>query len=57
MARTNYAFEKRQRDLAKKKKKEEKRRRKAELKADPSKAPDPDTPATPDTPEANEPTA
>jgi len=54
MARTNYAFEKRQRDLAKKKKKEEKRRRKAELKADPSKALDSDTA---DTPEANEPTA
>jgi hypothetical protein len=51
MARTNYAFEKRQRDLAKKKKKEEKRLRKAELKADPSKSPDPATP------EANEPTA
>jgi len=30
MAKPNYAFEKRQRDLAKKKKKEEKRKRKAE---------------------------
>jgi len=29
MAKPNYAFEKRQRDLAKKKKKEEKRQRKA----------------------------
>ncbi len=30
MARTNYSFEKRQKELAKKKKKEEKRRRKLE---------------------------
>lgn len=30
MARTNYSFEKRQRELAKKKKKEEKRQQKAE---------------------------
>ena len=30
MAKTNYAFEKRQRDLAKKQKKEEKLKRKAE---------------------------
>ena len=30
MARTNYTFEKRQRELAKKKKKEEKRQRKLE---------------------------
>lgn len=32
MAKPNYAFEKRQKDLAKKKKKEEKRQRKAEAK-------------------------
>ena len=34
MAKPNYAFEKRQRDLAKKKKKEEKRLKKAEAKGD-----------------------
>ena len=34
MAKPNYAFEKRQRDLAKKKKKEEKRLRKAEAKSE-----------------------
>ena len=38
MAKPNYAFEKRQRDLAKKKKKEEKRQRKAK-----DDAPQPDT--------------
>ena len=32
MARTNYSFEKRQRELAKKKKKEDKRLKKAEAK-------------------------
>jgi hypothetical protein len=32
MPRTNYSFEKRQRDLAKKAKKEEKRKRKLEVK-------------------------
>ena len=32
MARTNYSFQKRQREIAKKKKKEEKRQRKAALK-------------------------
>jgi hypothetical protein len=32
LARTNYSFEKRQKELAKKKKKEEKRRRKLEKK-------------------------
>ncbi|MBC8207772.1 MAG: hypothetical protein H8E79_01205 [Desulfobulbaceae bacterium] len=32
MARTNYSFEKRQKELAKKKKKDEKRLRKLELK-------------------------
>ena len=35
MARTNYSFEKRQKELAKKKKKEEKRRRKLEKKNSP----------------------
>ncbi len=34
MAKPNYAFEKRQKDLAKKKKKEEKRQRKAEAKGE-----------------------
>lgn len=34
MAKPNYAFEKRQRELAKKKKKEEKRLQKAEAKQD-----------------------
>ena len=36
MARTNYSFEKRQRELAKQKKKEEKRRRKLENSSVPS---------------------
>ena len=36
MARTNYAFEKRQRDLAKRKKKEEKLQRKLEKRAEKS---------------------
>jgi hypothetical protein len=35
MAKTNFAYEKRQRELEKKKKNEEKARRKAELKANP----------------------
>ena len=35
MAKPNYSFEKRQRELAKKKKKEEKEREKAERKASP----------------------
>ncbi len=35
MARQNYQYEKRQRDLAKKKKKEEKKQRKLEKGADP----------------------
>ena len=35
MARTNYSFEKRQKELAKKKKKEEKGQRKLEKQADP----------------------
>ena len=44
MAKPNYAFEKRQRELAKKKKKEEKASRKG-------------PPGQPDSPEANEPAA
>ena len=36
MAKTNYSFEKRQREIAKKKKKEEKRRRKLENSATPA---------------------
>ncbi|WP_373988860.1 hypothetical protein [Duganella sp. BuS-21] len=35
MAKTNFAYEKRQRELEKKKKQEEKNRRKAELKGNP----------------------
>ncbi|SDF91757.1 MULTISPECIES: hypothetical protein [unclassified Duganella] len=35
MAKTNFAYEKRQRELEKKKKQEEKARRKAELKSNP----------------------
>ena len=42
MAKPNYAFAKRQRDLAKKQKQEEKRKRKEELRAPP-----PGEPATP----------
>jgi hypothetical protein len=49
MARNNYAFEKRQRDLAKKKKKEEKRLRKAATK---DAATDEGNAATPNAPEA-----
>ena len=41
MAKPNYAFEKRQRDLAKKKKKEEKRRKKNEAKAGEQEQPKP----------------
>jgi hypothetical protein len=40
MAKPNYSFEKRQRELAKKKKKEEKAREKAERKTSPGQAPD-----------------
>ncbi len=36
MAKANYSFEKRQKELAKKKKKEEKRQRKLELKENPA---------------------
>lgn len=36
MARTNYSYEKRQKELAKKKKKEEKRQRKLEKQQDPA---------------------
>jgi hypothetical protein len=42
LAKPNYAFAKRQRDLAKKQKQEEKRKRKEELRAPP-----PGEPATP----------
>ena len=35
MAKTNYTFEKRQRDLAKKRKKEEKRQRKIGIQSEP----------------------
>jgi hypothetical protein len=40
LARQNYQYEKRQRDLAKKKKREEKRQRKLEKNADPEVAPE-----------------
>jgi hypothetical protein len=46
MPRTNYSFEKRQRDMAKKAKKEEKRKRKLETKAPTASAPGEDTPPT-----------
>jgi hypothetical protein len=36
MAKPNYSFEKRQREIAKKKKKEEKRRRKLEKSSEPT---------------------
>ena len=39
MARTNYSWEKRQRELAKKKKKEEKKQKKADAKAHKGTAP------------------
>lgn len=47
MAKPNYSFEKRQRELAKKKKKEEKLKEKAERKAEPGTADEPaqDTPS------------
>ncbi|MGB5453473.1 MAG: hypothetical protein WBN02_14125 [Sedimenticolaceae bacterium] len=44
MAKPNYAFEKRQRDLAKKQKKEEKQRRKDEAKNEQSSDPTPQPP-------------
>ena len=46
LAKPNYAFAKRQRDLAKQQKKEEKRKKKAEASAPP--APPPDAPIPPD---------
>ncbi|MDO6386236.1 hypothetical protein [Uliginosibacterium sp. 31-12] len=49
MAKPNYSFEKRQRELAKKQKKEEKLRRKAQ----PGDAPDDDEAAGPDAPVEN----
>lgn len=52
MAKPNYSFEKRQRELAKKKKQEEKRQRKASDKADKPVGPDTDAAivSTADTP-------
>jgi hypothetical protein len=48
MAKPNYAFAKRQRDLAKKQKKEEKRQRKLEARGDKrEEAPPPPAPETP----------
>ncbi len=47
MARTNYTWEKRQKELAKKKKKEEKQQRKLDKKKDQS-----ETPLTEDLPES-----
>ncbi|UHD16037.1 hypothetical protein [Thiocapsa bogorovii] len=44
MAKTNYAFEKRQRDLQKKKKKEEKQKRRAENSSTQSEATDVEQP-------------
>jgi hypothetical protein len=44
MAKPNYAFEKRQRDLQKKKKKEEKQKRKSENSSTQSQAPDVEQP-------------
>lgn len=44
MAKPNYAFDKRQRELAKKQKKEEKRKQKAEAQQQPTQE---DLPATP----------
>ena len=46
MAKPNYAFAKRQRDLAKKQKKEEKRLRKAGTAATPDNPENPENPAT-----------
>jgi hypothetical protein len=46
MAKPNYAFAKRQRDLAKKQKKEEKRLRKAGNAATPDNPENPESPAT-----------
>ena len=45
MAKPNYSFEKRQRELAKKKKQEEKRQRKAADKPDKDAAPDSGVPS------------
>ena len=51
MAKPNYSFEKRQRDLAKKAKKEEKRLRKASGSANPDSTETQDTAAAPPAPE------
>jgi hypothetical protein len=50
MAKPNYQFAKRQRDLAKKQKKEEKAHRKAEAKADAERPPEGTPPAVAETP-------
>jgi hypothetical protein len=47
LAKPNYSFEKRQRELAKKKKQEEKRQRKAAERADKAPAPEAATEAAP----------
>ncbi len=52
MAKTNFSYEKRQRELEKKKKAEEKARKKLEAKNNPGAAADADTPDEGDTPEA-----
>lgn len=48
MAKPNYSYEKRKRDLAKKKKKEEKRQRKMGVPADPPKEGPPQPPVAED---------
>ena len=58
MAKPNYQYEKRQRDIAKKQKKEEKRLRKAEAnKPAPGSASDPSVDANPTGPDEPTPTA
>ena len=52
MAKPNYAFQKRQRDLAKKQRKEAKLQKKAEAAAAPDAAPDAATDAAPTEPAA-----
>jgi predicted RNA-binding protein len=52
MAKPNYAFEKRQRELAKKKKKEEKKLQKAQAQQTPDAPPATATPETSDSPDA-----
>lgn len=50
MAKPNYSFEKRQRELAKKKKKEEKRQQKLKAKEDAEGGPEQQSPTTGDEP-------